>query len=411
MGQKSISRFGRAGIIAALAAALAVAPLACSNGGDDTDSGAQFNQGPAFNSTVWSIAPAGDGSGGVYVGGDFTEYNGTAVTRVARLNSNGTVDTAFATGTGFNKTVYSIVPVGDGTGDVYVGGAFTSYNGRPANDFVRLHADGTIDTNFVTGAGFNNLVRSIALAGDGTGDLYVGGAFTNYNGIPANDLIRLHVGGLADLTFPTDPGFTNTVLSIVPVGDGSGQLYVAGAFSTYKGTSAPGIVRLNASATVDQAFVTGTGFNDAVYKVMPAGDGTGKLYVGGAFTSYKGTTTKNLVRLTANGTFDPSFVTGTGFDNTVFSIALPGDGSEDLYVGGSFTRYNGTPANDAVRLNANGTVDPAFITGAGFNNTVLSIVPVGDGSGDIYVGGEFTQYQGIPIGRFVRLTSAGSLIR
>jgi len=117
------------------------------------------------------------------------------------------------------------------------------------------------------------------------------------------------------------------------------------------------------------------------------------------------------VRLTANGTFDPSFVTGTGFDNTVFSIALPGDGSEDLYVGGSFTRYNGTPANDAVRLNANGTVDPAFITGAGFNNTVLSIVPVGDGSGDIYVGGEFTQYQGIPIGRFVRLTSAGSLIR
>jgi beta-propeller uncharacterized protein DUF5122 len=105
-----------------------------------------------------------------------------------------------------------------------------------------------------------------------------------------------------------------------------------------------------------------------------------------------------------------AFLTGTGFNNTVFSIAPAGDGSGDLYVGGAFSNYNGTPANDLVRLNADGTVDQAFVTGTGFNDTVFSIAPAGDGSGDLYVGGQFTSYQSTTIGRFVRLTSTGSLV-
>jgi hypothetical protein len=78
-------------------------------------------------------------------------------------------------------------------------------------------------------------------------------------------------------------------------------------------------------------------------------------------------------------------------------------------VGGQFTSYNGTPANDLVRLHANGTVDPAFATGTGFNNTVFSIAPAGDGTGNLYVGGQFTSYQSITIGRIARLKSNGSV--
>jgi len=64
-----------------------------------------------------------------------------------------------------------------------------------------------------------------------------------------------------------------------------------------------------------------------------------------------------------------------------------------------------------VRLNQNGTIDLPFSTGAGFSHTVFRVVPVGDGSGDVYVGGQFTQYQTTPIGRFVRLNSTGVFVR
>jgi hypothetical protein len=108
---------------------------------------------------------------------------------------------------------------------------------------------------------------------------------------------------------------------------------------------------------------------------------------------------------------DLSFTTGVGFDNTVFHVVPVGDGSGDLYVVGAFTSYNNLQANEMVRLNQNGTMDSVFSTGAGFNNTVFRVAPAQDGSGDVYAGGQFTQYQSTSIGRFVRLTSTGAFIR
>jgi hypothetical protein len=188
MGQKRISRLRGAGFVAALA----VVAMACSN---DRDGGEGGEQVLAFNNTVLSIASAGDGSGDVYVGGDFTNYNGTDVIRVVRLNADGTVDQAFATGTGFTNSVRSIAPAGDRSGDLYVGGSFTNYNGTPANDLVRLNVDGTVDQAFAMGMGFNNAVFSIAPAGDSSGDVYAGGQFTSYQVIKIGRLVRLKPNG------------------------------------------------------------------------------------------------------------------------------------------------------------------------------------------------------------------------
>ncbi|WP_455388631.1 hypothetical protein [Petrachloros mirabilis] len=405
-----------------LVASLAVVAMACVSCGDGSGGGSGntlrtgFNRPPGFNSTVFSTASAGDGSGNVYVGGDFTSYNGTVVTRLVRLKTDGTVDPAFVTGVGFNGTVRSIAPAGDGTGDLYVGGAFTSYNGTVANNLVRLKANGTVDQAFATGTGFNNTVFSVAPAGDGSGNVYVGGDFTSYNSTPTNELVRLRADGTVDLTFGTGAGFTgvgfhnSSVRSIAPAGDGSGNVYVGGAFTTYNGTVANDLVRLKANGMMDLAFLTGTGFDNTVYSIALVGDGTGDLYVGGAFTSYNGTVVNDLVRLHTNGMVDLTFGTGTGFNNTVFSVALAGDGTGDLYVGGAFTSYNGTVANDLVRLHTNGTVDPVFATGTGFDNTVFSVVPAGDGTGNVYVGGDFTSYQSTTLGRIARLNSKGSAV-
>jgi hypothetical protein len=149
-----------------------------------------------FNSTVLTIAPAADGSGDVYVGGTFTTYKGTASNRIIRLNSDGTVDTAFAVGTGFDSEVNSLVPATDGSGDVYVGGKFTSYNGTASSGIIRLNSNGTVDTGFAVGTGFfMSWVNSITLATDGSGDVYVGGNFMSYQGTTAGKIISLKSDG------------------------------------------------------------------------------------------------------------------------------------------------------------------------------------------------------------------------
>ncbi|HEU4505943.1 MAG TPA: delta-60 repeat domain-containing protein [Nitrospira sp.] len=394
---------------AGLMLALALSAEGC-NDGDETNNQAS-NQPPSFNNTVLSIAVPPDGSGDVYVGGDFTTYDGAQTIRIVRLNDDGTIDPGFATGVGFNSSVRSIVQIGNVGGNIYVGGDFTTYNGIQGIRIARLNANGAFDPAFATGTGFNNTVHTIAPAGDGSGDLYVGGAFSTYNGVTANSLVRLNADGTVDPSLVTGTGFNNAVFIVLPAGDGSGDLYVGGAFTLYNGVPANNLVRLNANGTVDQTFVTGTGFNNTVFTLVPADDGSGDLYVGGAFTNYNGTVANDLVRLNSNGLIDLSFATGAGFNNTVFHVVPVGDGSGNVYVGGAFTSYNNLQANEVVRLNQNGTMDLPFSTGTGFSNTVFRVVPVGDGSGDVYVGGQFTQYQTTPIGRFVRLNSTGVFVR
>jgi len=389
--------------------ALSLFAMAC-NDGNDTSNPAS-NQPPRFNNTVLSIALLPGGNGDVYVGGDFTAYNGAQAIRIVRLNVDGTMDPAFATGFGFNSSVRSIVSADNPGGNIYVGGDFTTYNGIQEIRIVRLDANGAFDPAFATGTGFNNAVHIIAPAGDGSGDLYVGGAFSTYNGITVNSLVRLNADGTVDPAFVTGTGFNNTVFIVVPAADGSGDIYVGGAFTFYNGIPANNLVRLNANGTVDQTFVTGSGFNNTVFTLVSADDGSGDLYVGGAFTNYNGTVANDLVRLNSNGIIDLSFAMGAGFNNTVFHVVPVGDGSGDVYVGGAFTSYNGLEANEAVRLNQNGTRDLAFSTGTGFSNTVFRVVPAADGSGDVYIGGQFTQYQSTPIGRFVRLNSTGAFVR
>ena len=392
---------------AGLVVAVALVAMACNNGDDNNNSAPSPL--PSFNNTVLSITRATDGSGDVYVGGDFTTYDGAQAIRIVRLNNNGTIDPGFATALGFTGSVRSIVLSGNQGTNLYVGGDFTAYNGIQKNRIVRLNANGVFDPAFSIGTGFDNTVQVIALAQDGSGNLYVGGAFTDYNGVNVNGLVRLKADGSVDPTFLIGSGFDNTVFWVVPLANG--DLYVGGAFTTYKGVPVNRLVRLHSDGTIDPTFVTGTGFDNTVLTLLLADDGSGDLYAGGSFTNYNGNAANDLVRLDSNGVRDLSFSIGVGFNNTVFHVVPVGDGSGDLYVGGAFTSYNNLQANEMVRLNQNGTMDSSFSTGAGFDNTVFRVAPAGDGSGDVYAGGQFTQYQSTAIGRFVRLLSTGAFLR
>ena len=87
-----------------------------------------------------------DGSGDVYVGGIFTAYNGSISRRIVRINSDGSLDAGFAVGNGFDSSVDAMAL--DGSGDIYAGGAFTDYDGTSVTRIVRLNPDGSVDPGF-----------------------------------------------------------------------------------------------------------------------------------------------------------------------------------------------------------------------------------------------------------------------
>jgi len=118
----------------------------------------------------------------------------------------------------------------------------------------------------------------------------------------------------------------------------------------------------------DDAFAVGSGFNNSVRKIVHTEDVSGDIYAVGEFTSYQDTTANGLVRLNNDGSRETSFFTGTGFSNSdgpvafgeFASSALAADASSDIYVAGDFTDYDGTTADGIVRLNDDGSLDPVF---------------------------------------------------
>mgnify|MGYP003538300011 FL=1 len=110
------------------------------------------------------------------VGGDFQNYDIIPSNRIIRLNSDGSVDNTFINGNGFDETVLTIQIQSDGK--ILVGGEFSNYNDISYPFFIRLNSDGSVDNTFVTGTGFNSFVTTIVLQSDGK--ILVGGDFSSY---------------------------------------------------------------------------------------------------------------------------------------------------------------------------------------------------------------------------------------
>ncbi|WP_169336194.1 MBG domain-containing protein [Pontibacter roseus] len=354
-----------------------------------------FIPGAGFNDVVYSIAVQSGGK--VIVGGTFTSSGGTALGMIARLDTNGSLDFAFNPRAGFNYSVSTVAVQSDGK--IIVGGGFTSFNGTSRNKIARLNADGSLDTSFDPGAGFNQEVRAVAIQPDGK--VVVGGWFTSFNGTPRNRIARLNADGSLDASFDTGTGFNNLVLSAAVQSDG--KVVVGGDFTVFNGAPRNRIARLNADGSLDTSFDPGTGFNFYIWSVTVQSDG--KVVVGGQFTSFNGAPRNGIARLSADGSLDTAFDTGTGFNNLVLSAAVQSDGK--VVVGGFFSSFNDMPRNRIARLNADGSLDTSFNPGTGFDNQVYSVVVQSDGK--VVVGGQFTSFNGAPRSRIARLSADGSL--
>lgn len=421
-----------------------------SDGTLDTTFSTNIGTGASTVSSSGGLALQADGK--IIFGGAFATFNGSPTSRIVRLNSDGTVDGGFNIGTGFNSSVYNIKLQGDGK--ILVGGNFATFNGIARSRFTRLNSDGTADGGFTLGPALNSSVSAIDLQADGK--ILIGGSFS---GAGLSCVARLESTGSHDASFnsaatwdcsdsdwvgdiavrsdgkifvsgqkytdlvsysesvgvvlhnsdgTTDASFSSGIIAIDVVEaitiSPDGFLIAMGTFSWMGGESAGRLYRETTDGEIDATFAAGTGFDNGVNKILVLSDDS--ILAGGNFTQYNSTNTSRLAKILSDGSLDPSFLIGTGFNSSVLDMALQADGK--IVVAGNFTTYQGTSVPRIARLNSDGTLDGTFNIGTGFVGGGVSAVRI-QADGKILLGGSFTSFNGSAMARLARLNSDGTL--
>jgi uncharacterized delta-60 repeat protein len=221
---------------------------------------------PASGAAGGSIAVvAVQNDGKVLVGGTFTTFNSGPQKYLTRLSPDGSVDTNFNQGSGiatgthtdelFNPTGVRAIEV-QSDGKILFSGSFTNVGGSPRESIARLHSDGSLDTSFRPAPIDTGWLSSIAtLKVQSDGRILIGGSFREVNGSPRAGIARLNSDGSLDTTFNPGAGvrtFSNTqeiygpVYTIVLQLDG--KIIIGGGFSSVNDISRPLIAGLNPMA-------------------------------------------------------------------------------------------------------------------------------------------------------------------
>jgi uncharacterized delta-60 repeat protein len=267
-------------------------------------------------------------------------------------------------------------------GKIIAAGTFTTYSGSTNSGIVRINTNGTKDTTFNVGLGSTGAINQLALQSDGK--IIAIGATTAYSGSSNAGIVRINTDGTKDTTFNMGSGFNTT--SVLAIGiQSTGKIIVGGNFSIYSGSTNNYIVRINTDGTKDTTFNIGTGFgaNGIVALKVLADD---SIIAYGSFTTYSGSASPRIIKLTPNGTKDTTFAPTTGFTANPVSPgyvqALSTDKTNNIYVGNQFPAYNGNTIGNIVKMNQLAAYDSTFNqgsvvfngTGPGFNAAVSSII-------------------------------------
>jgi uncharacterized delta-60 repeat protein len=346
--------------------------------------------GTGFDGRVRALAVQSDGK--ILVGGDFSSYNGTTRNKLARLNSDGTLDNTFDANAVMSGSIMGIAI--DENGAIVCVGSLTG-------SIKRLTSTGTNDGTFATvGTGLDGIVNTIAIQPDG--NIIVAGNFTSYNGTSRNRIARLTSTGALDGTFDPGTGLNGFVRKVALQPDG--KIIVVGGpsgFSTYNGFSRDNIVRIESTGAIDAGFVPPTNLLARMYDVKLQSDD--KIVITGEYNGNINSIFNGVGRLNPDGsldnTFNPTFIQGGR------AILIQADGK--IVIGGIIsTSYL---PQGFKRLNDNGTTD-LFAMGDGFVKTfdaeVNALVAHDE---KILAGGDFESFNGDVRGSVARITTCSSV--
>jgi uncharacterized delta-60 repeat protein len=368
-----------------------------------------FNPGTGANNHVYAILRQPDGK--ILIGGEFTTYNNIPRNRIARLNTDMSLDMGFdPNGIGFNDAVYSLALVG--SDKILVGGRFTQRGNSDAKKcLARLFPNGDIDNTFTNNTWQINtglpVVRTIAV-GSGQangGKIFAGGSFHSVNGNTSKQLLaKFDVDGNLITSFNSYHNNNNgSINSLSLAGNsyilvGGNNLRISGSdYLLYKFKASDG--------TLDPTFSMGPANVNLPDKINSVLYINPDILVGGNFSQYNGVSINNIARLNSAGSVVSSsnFNPGTGSNSEINSLDRASDG---FILGGSFTSYNGINRNRIAKIDFLGTHITSFNPGSGADEEVMKVLVQPDGK--IILGGVFSNYNGQSAKFVTRITTANA---
>ena len=307
------------------------------------DTGFLAGQTGVNDSEVASLGVQSDTN--IVIGGFLTSVNGQGRSRIARMIADGSLDLGFLVGlAGANDRISSLAV--QPNGKIVIGGSFTNVNGQARNRIARLNPNGSLDTAFLSGlAGPNSDVAGVAIQPDGK--IVIVGSFTSVNGQGRNRIARLNSDG------NLDSGFLAGQTGVVSFGVDSvaiqpdGKIIVGGWFSTVNDQPRNNIARLNADGSLDGGFLTANpgGASRSVGSIIVQPDGKILNAAGGSIS-----------RLLPDGNSDTGFVPGLTGSRTSLSLGIQPDGKvlvgvnfQTIGTGGGISLYNLTRLHGAPR--------------------------------------------------------------
>ena len=365
-----------------------------------------FTVGNGFDGEVVKIIQQTDGK--ILVGGSFSHYNWITTKTVARLNPDGSLDTGFNVGNGTQYRTLTLALQSDGKIIVWGEFAYFESDALPRTDLVRLNTDGSLDTSFNAWNWFSfsgeymqsSFVDSVTIQNDGK--ILVAWLFTSYNWSSVYNFIRLNADGSIDTNFVFDAitAWSNWWISSVAIqNDGKiligwrisiwwttywvGRLNTDGSIdSNFISTNvwdvrsvvvqndgkiivawsnAWHIFRLNTDWSIDATANIGSWFRDWWIYSMELIDN--QIIICWWFTSYQGIDVKNIIRLNSDLSVDLSFNLWNSLNSAIYTMALQNDGK--VIVGWPFNSYKWSKVHRILRINTNGSLDTGFIIDSG----------------------------------------------
>lgn len=331
----------------------------------------------------------------LYVGGRFSSFAGQTLSKIARIHADtAKVNTALSI-TGVDGTnLYTMEKTSDES-SFYIGGDFTNALGSTRQRIAKISSGGTLDTTFNTSTGANALLNKMVRLSDGS--LIICGDFTTYKGTTRSRIAKINGStGALDGTFDPTTSFSGGTYVYDMVLDSTGNyVYVAGNYTGYKGTARWCLSKIAVSnAALDATFNISTGCDNAAYCIMRSSDNY--IFAGGRFTTYKGTTRQGIVKVNSStGALDTTFNTASGIGGTPNNILAVYDIVEygnSLFVAGDFATYKGSDRRAIVKVDkSTGALDTTFLSYLSATSTVY-IMHIHNNY--LYVGGSLRSTDG-----------------
>ena len=259
------------------------------NGTIDTS----FDSGIGVDNSIYSVKIQQDGK--ILITGNFNSYNNNYKNCIARLNSDGSFDNTFV-GLGTNATAYVPSVSIQSDNKIIIAGGFTSYNNSPISYIARLNSDGSLDTSFL--ASLDSQVSTCAIQDDGK---ILVAKYNDASSSSAQKLIRLNIDGSVDNSFNIGSGFNSSINTIYI--QQNGKIIVGGSFSKLNNIVKNNIAKLNSNGIIDVTFNEGIGTNGPVNTIVQ--HSASKILIAGYFSYYNGVS-GSIARLMNDSTLSVS---------------------------------------------------------------------------------------------------------